>query len=273
MTSKHNPQAEQMADESMMRNLKAQAITIWPQEEPLFDRYDLPAKCRILDVGCGTGEISSRLAEKYPRATVIAVDLLNSSLDIGRIRYQHLVPRLEFMQQDAFKLDFEPHSFDLVVCRHMLQAVPRPVSALAGFVRLLKKDGWLHLISEDYGMLQMQHGKLNPDRLWHAGVLQLLENTGTDGRIGRNTYTMLYRLGMQDIQIDYAVIDTLRVEREDFANIMTAWRDGYTETISKNTALSKKEVKDTFQQIISDILNPEKYAVWHVPIIGARAPG
>ena len=34
-----NPQAKQMADESMVRNLDAQARTIWPQEMLLFKRY------------------------------------------------------------------------------------------------------------------------------------------------------------------------------------------------------------------------------------------
>ncbi len=34
-----NPQAEQMADESMLRNLAAQAEAIWPQERHLFERY------------------------------------------------------------------------------------------------------------------------------------------------------------------------------------------------------------------------------------------
>jgi hypothetical protein len=48
----NNPQAEQMSDESMLRNLAAQAEAIWPQEQGLLDRYQLdrPAIC---DVGCG----------------------------------------------------------------------------------------------------------------------------------------------------------------------------------------------------------------------------
>ena len=34
-----NPQAEQMADESMVRNLAAQAEAIWPQERPIFELF------------------------------------------------------------------------------------------------------------------------------------------------------------------------------------------------------------------------------------------
>jgi len=32
-------QAKEMADESMVRNLEAQAEAIWPQEEPIFARH------------------------------------------------------------------------------------------------------------------------------------------------------------------------------------------------------------------------------------------
>src|SRR5262249_25041053 len=73
-----NPQRQQMADESMIRTLAAQAEAIWPQEEALFARYDLGAKPAILDVGCGTGEITSRLALKYPGARVLGIDVLES---------------------------------------------------------------------------------------------------------------------------------------------------------------------------------------------------
>lgn len=59
-----SPQAREMADESMVRNLAAQAEAIWPQEEALVMRYVLPARAEVLDVGCGTAEIVSRLAAR-----------------------------------------------------------------------------------------------------------------------------------------------------------------------------------------------------------------
>ena len=63
-----------MADESMVRNLSAQAEAIWPQEEPIFARHAPPEGARVLDVGCGTGEIVARLAQRFPRASFVGVD-------------------------------------------------------------------------------------------------------------------------------------------------------------------------------------------------------
>ena len=70
MNQDRNPQAEQMGDESMVRNLAYQADAIWPQEQRLLDRYQLAGAIEILDVGCGTGEITRRLAENYAQSGV-----------------------------------------------------------------------------------------------------------------------------------------------------------------------------------------------------------
>ena len=84
MTTERNPQAQQMGDESMARNLAHQAEAIWPQEQPLFARYGLEGAIKILDLGCGTGEITRRLAKLYPRARLTGVDILESNLALAR---------------------------------------------------------------------------------------------------------------------------------------------------------------------------------------------
>src|SRR5262245_727921 len=110
-----NPQARQMADESMVRNLAAQAAAIWPQEEPVVRAYRLRDSPSILDVGCGTGEITSRLAEAFQNARVTGVDLIDAHLEMARERYASLSSRVTFQHADAFELPFADASFDLVV--------------------------------------------------------------------------------------------------------------------------------------------------------------
>ena len=79
-----NPQAEQMGDESMLRTLSHQAAAIWPQERALFDRYALAGDVSILDLGCGSGEITRRLAERLPRARLLGIDILEGNLAHAR---------------------------------------------------------------------------------------------------------------------------------------------------------------------------------------------
>lgn len=271
MTKQRNPQAEQMSDESMVRNLRAQAEAIWPQEQAFLARYGQPS--HIADIGCGSGEITSRLAARYPQARLVGVDILEGSVAYARREHAALAPRVRFEPGDAFELKFNTSEFDLVVCRHMTQAVPEPEKVIAELNRICKPGGWIHVLSEDYGMLHMAAGAVDPDRLWHEGVVEYTRRTHTDARIGRRTWSIMNALGLEDLRVDYIIVDTLRVPRETFATIIQAWRDGYTEALAQNSHLTEEEVLALFDQSISSILDPRQYAVWHIPIISGRKRG
>jgi ubiquinone/menaquinone biosynthesis C-methylase UbiE len=267
-----NPQAKQMADESMVRNLGAQARAIWPQEISLIRRYELPAEPRILDAGCGTGEGSSRLAELFPRARVLGVDIVDHHLDLARSRYANLAPRLTFEHQSIFNLGAADHSFDLTVCRHVLHSIPHADRVIAELARVTRPGGYLHLIPEDYGMLHFQRGVLDPRDFWHAAVAKFGEATGTDLFIGRNASGILAAMKLTEITVDYIVVDTLRVPRETFATIIEAWRDGYAEAIAEMTHFTRESAVAYFDQMIANIRDPGGYAVWMVPVVSARVP-
>jgi ubiquinone/menaquinone biosynthesis C-methylase UbiE len=267
-----NPQARQMADESMVRNLEAQARAIWPQESKLIGRYGLPEEIRVLDAGCGTGEIASRLAEAFPRASVLAVDILEQSLELARARYRHLAPRLVFENQSVYELQVPDQTFDLTVNRHVLHSIPHPERVLAELTRVTRPGGRLHLIPEDYGMLHFPREKPDPLDLWHEAPARFGEATGTDLFIGRHVYGMLVDLGLREIAIEYVVVDTIRVPRETFAAILEAWRDGYAETVAEYTRFTLAEARAYFDQMIRSIRDPHAYAAWMVPVVSARVP-
>ena len=267
-----NPQAKQMADESMVRNLDAQARAIWPQEAPLIRRYRIPAEPRILDAGCGTGEGASRLAELFPKASVLGVDIVDAHLELARTRYTGLAPRLRFEHQSIFQLNEADQAFDLVVCRHVLHSIPHPERVLTEFVRVTRVGGYLHLIPEDYGMLHFQRGALDPRDFWYRTAGRFGAATGTDLFIGRNTFSILAAMKLEQITVDYVVVDTLRVPRETFAAIIEAWRDGYSDAIGELTPISCNDAAAYFDQMIANIRDPRRYAVWMVPVVSARRP-
>lgn len=272
MTHDRNPQAEQMGDESMVRNLAYQADAIWPQEKYLFDRYQLAGKISILDVGCGTGEIVRRLATHYPDATVMGMDILESNLVFARRDSVELSNRVSYEQGDAFKLTNANASIDLLVCRHMSQAVPDFTLVLAEFTRVLKPGGVLHLLSEDYGMLHFPVTELDPDRFWNEHAVKFLNSIKCDGRIGRHSPALLQNAGYQDVAMDYITVDTLRVARETFAGIIRSWRDGYAAVLAEASGRLVTEVTADMDMLIRAIETPPSYAVWHVPVISGRRP-
>ena len=259
-----------MADESMVRGLDAQARAIWPQEVEFIRRYALPAEAHILDAGCGTGEGASRLAELFPRASVLGVDIIDHHLELARSRYARFAPRLAFEHQSIFELQAADRSFDLTICRHVLHSIPYPERVIAELARVTRRGGYLHLIPEDYGMLHFQRGALDPRDFWHQTPASFGAATGTDLFIGRNTFEILAGMNLEQITVDYVVVDTVRVPRETFAAIIEAWRDGYAEPIAELTPITRESAVAYFDHMIANIRKPHGYAVWMVPVVSAR---
>jgi SAM-dependent methyltransferase len=261
-----------MADESMVRTLSAQADALWPQEQALFARYGIARDAYILDAGCGTGEISERLARMFTDARLLGVDVIDAHLQRARARCAAFGDRTRFEHRSIFELGLPDGTFDLAVCRHVLQAIPHPERVIAELARVTRRGGWLHLIAEDYLMIDFEPRRFDPDDFWCRMPRQFGEALGIDLRIGRRAYGILRRLGLVDIAIDYVTVDPLRVPRDTFAAIWTAWRDGFANTIAQHTSVSREEFNENFNDQIDTIRDPEAYGVWHVPVVAARVP-
>jgi SAM-dependent methyltransferase len=265
-----NPQAAQMADESMVRTLAAQTEAIWPQEEPIVRTYE---PTQILDVGCGTGEFTSRIAKLFPAARAIGVDLVDPHLDLARRRCAEQGDRVSFQHADAYALPFASGTFDLVACRHVLQSIPDAPRVLAELVRVLRPGGRLHVIAEDYGMIHVASlhvGRVDLARFWAEVPRAFGLATGVDNYIGRHVFGHLRALPVDDIHIHYLPIDTLRVPRPTLAAIFEAWRDGYAATMAKLAGRTETEVLDAFAATIDTIRDPDGFALWLVPLAVAR---
>ena len=77
----------------------------------------LPAPARVLDVGTGTGVAAHALAEWYPAADVLGVDLAPAMV----AEAERKGGRARFQVADASALPFADASFDLVV---LVNAIP-----------------------------------------------------------------------------------------------------------------------------------------------------
>ena len=272
MVDNPNPQAAQMSDESMVRNLAAQATAVWPQERPLVERYDLPDDARVIDVGCGTGEIAARVAELLPRAHVTGIDLDPAHLDRARARCADVADRVDFRVGNAFELDAADDAFDLVLCRHLLQAVPDAPRLVAELVRVARPGGVVHLVAEDYAMMHFHPVRGDNDLFWHDGPIVFAQKTGSNLRSGRTMFTVLHELGLQDVRVDYVVIDPVRVPRDVFAQIMIAWRDGYADAIDEHSSLSRSRIEAEFADMVAAIESPTGYGVWFLPVVSGQLP-
>jgi ubiquinone/menaquinone biosynthesis C-methylase UbiE len=76
---------------------------------------------RALDLGTGTGKAARLVAERFPSAEVVGVDLAPAMIaEANRLLPQELARRVRFETADASRLPYEDGAFDLVVLLNMI---------------------------------------------------------------------------------------------------------------------------------------------------------
>jgi SAM-dependent methyltransferase len=118
---------------------------------------------RWLDVGCGTGALTSAVLELCAPAEVIGVD--PSSDFLARARATVRDPRASFQEGDALHLPVDVAAFDAAASGLVLNFVPDPSGALAEMMRVTRIGGVVAAYVWDYaeGMQLMRH-------FWDAAV-------------------------------------------------------------------------------------------------------
>lgn len=93
---------------------------------------------RVLDIGCGTGELLSRLAARYPKARLSGLDPVAEMLAVARGK---LSDDVDLRVGWANELPWPDNSFDLVVSCNMFHYITHPVSAVREMERVLRPGG------------------------------------------------------------------------------------------------------------------------------------
>lgn len=113
----------------------------------------LPYNGRILEVGCGTGQLTNFLGISCRE--VIGVDLCLNSLRLAeRFRSEHGLDRVRFAQMNLFRPTFAPGTFDVVMCNGVLHHTADPYGGFKGLVPLVKPGGYIIIgLYNKYGRL------------------------------------------------------------------------------------------------------------------------
>ena len=109
----------------------------------LIDRA-IPADARVLEIGCGTGQMSLYLAHAH--RVVVGADLTRASLKLGAAaaRRFHL-DKVQFIETDLHCPGIREGSFDVVYSSGVLHHTPDPRAAFARIVHLVRPGGMIVL--------------------------------------------------------------------------------------------------------------------------------
>lgn len=122
--------------------LQLQGDVLAPHSAHLFRLAGITTGMRVLDVGCGAGDVSMLLAELVgPTGSVIGVDMNPAILDVARARTEAAgLATVSYVEADLADLRLD-ESVDALVGRLVLMHLKEPAAIVRALSRLVRSGG------------------------------------------------------------------------------------------------------------------------------------
>lgn len=132
------------------------AALVEKSRKGLFGRLldeQVPLGSNVLEVGCGTGQLSNFLG--IAQRNVFGTDMCLNSLSLAeQFRSNNQIPHVGFYQMNLFRPIFAPETFDLVICNGVLHHTGDPFGGFKSIASLVKKGGYILVgLYNKYGRL------------------------------------------------------------------------------------------------------------------------
>jgi trans-aconitate methyltransferase len=115
----------------LQRAMAAEVLEILP----------LAGSQNVLDVGCGNGKVTAKIAARLPQASIVGIDSSRNMIDSALSQFDPPdYPNLYFLVADARCLPFKP-KFDLIVSFNALHWIHRQEEALRSLRSVVTPDG------------------------------------------------------------------------------------------------------------------------------------
>jgi ubiquinone/menaquinone biosynthesis C-methylase UbiE len=178
------------------------------------DRLGLRPGRRVVEVGCGLGDLVLELAATVaPGGEAVGVDSSPALLERARRRLEPATNGVRFVLGDAHRLPFDAGTFDGALIQRTLQHVADPRRALAELARVTREGGVVFACEPDWGTLAIAGQP-------HAVVRRVITTAQERIRnawIGRDLPALFADAGLDEIDVsaetivirDYAAIRAL----------------------------------------------------------------
>jgi SAM-dependent methyltransferase len=184
--------------------LRAQVAMSWSVESRRLASLGVADGQHLLEVGCGPGFVTERLASWLPASRIVAVDsdprMLSQASRL--LAGTPAADRVTFLHRPAHDTGLPSDTFDLALSRYLMQHLPDPVSAAAEALRVLRPGGVHVVIDVDDGLWGLVQPEFPEFRNWHAWRARAQAGRGGDRFVGRRLGRVLRQAGYVGIDLD-----------------------------------------------------------------------
>ena len=163
----------------------------------------LDAATAIVDIGCGTGYLMKRLMERFPGVAITGVEIDQALVDRAKQMFiQRGGPKPLIVNGSIQKTTLPDSAFDVAVSRLVLEHLSDPLEALREVRRILKPDGRIIMIDNDFDFhLRTWPPVPELDTLYSA-YCAAREKDGGHPRIGRQLPVLLRQAGFSQVNME-----------------------------------------------------------------------
>lgn len=168
---------------------------------------------RVLDVGCGPGTITLDIAARVAPAMVVGVDASAEVIETATaLAAERDINNVEFVVGNAYELEYERGSFDIVHAHQVLQHVSNPVGMLRELRRVRAANGIVAARDVDYGACFWYPASEGLDR-WLEVVRGVYQSNDTEPDAGRRLKSWAEEAGFAEVK-SMASIWTFNTEED-----------------------------------------------------------
>ena len=202
--------------------LQCQVQAAWPMEERWLKGRGLMDGMAVLDVGCGPGFVTEKLAELNPTGTTIG---LEPDPELAHLAARRLEGRagLSLHQGSLADNDLPEAYFDFAYARFVVQHLTSPQEEIRHLLRLLKPGGQLVLMDADDGLTMVY-----PETPELLEVMRLSESIqtrlGGDRWVGRKLPAFLTAAGFTDVGFEVLPLTSQQLGRGALFDLAWSFR-------------------------------------------------
>lgn len=196
--------------QSEIRRLDAQVDLFWATESVLLERYGLKPGMNYLDCGCGPGRLIELVRGRFPGVRATGLEMDPILVEAARAKFNGSTDEVRIVQGTAEEPGLPEGSFDFITMRLVLEHVPDPVKALRSLRKLLKRDGRIFIVSNDFEYHTRTWPPVEELHDLYAAYRASRRKDGGDPCIGRRVPNLLRQAGFrvlsQEVEIAHNAI-------------------------------------------------------------------